>query len=274
MKTLSPGFSFRKFLDRVRESSERQLFLDYDGTLAPFTEDPASARPYPGVLPLLQSIQDDGRTHLCIITGRAIDSLLPLLPLRPLPEVWGAHGFEHRTRAGVYRQLPVPVSVATGLQQLSHTLAHLRREEKPGSLAIHWRGEDPAAIDGIRQDLDRAWNALPDRTGLLMRDFDGGVEFKARSYDKGSAVRAARVPGAVCAFLGDDRTDEDGFAALEEGDAAVLVRGQWRPTRASLWLRSPAELLAFLDEWRLAARAARPASRPYRRATGDHGPAD
>ena len=32
------------------------LLLDYDGTLAPFHIDPAEARPYPGVEPLLDRI--------------------------------------------------------------------------------------------------------------------------------------------------------------------------------------------------------------------------
>jgi trehalose-phosphatase len=109
-----------------------------------------------------------------------------------------------------------------------------------------------------------AWTPIGREAGLVLHPFDGGLELRAKGWDKGDAVRAvlATEPaGAAAAYLGDDLTDEDAFAALDtlaaEGRVrgiGVLVRGERRPTRASAWLRPPEQLLGFLDRWNRSAR--------------------
>jgi trehalose-6-phosphatase len=57
-------------------------------------------------------------------------------------------------------------------------------------------------------------------------------------------------PETPLAFLGDDTTDEDAFLALRGTNAlTILVRAEWRPTNAQMWIRPPEQLLAFLNEW-------------------------
>ena len=51
------------------------------------------------------------------------------------------------------------------------------------------------------------------------------------------------------AYLGDDLTDEDAFAALGNRGYSVLVRTEVRESAARFWLRPPEELLEFLDAW-------------------------
>jgi len=83
----------------------------------------------------------------------------------------------------------------------------------------------------------------------------GGLELRVVGIDKGRAVDqilAGSPPEAAAAYLGDDLTDEDAFAALSgrgERVLTVLVREEWRPTRAEVWLRPPGGLLAFLGRW-------------------------
>ncbi|HEX2917492.1 MAG TPA: hypothetical protein VHN81_03180, partial [Edaphobacter sp.] len=60
------------FLDRVAIAPSSVLLLDYDGTLAPFRIERDQAYPYAGVIPILESIQQNGRTELIVITGRPI----------------------------------------------------------------------------------------------------------------------------------------------------------------------------------------------------------
>jgi trehalose-phosphatase len=108
----------------------------------------------------------------------------------------------------------------------------------------------------VRDELQRAWSAL-EGEGLESLGFDGGEEMRASGRTKGSAVQQvlAESPHAVCAYLGDDSTDEDAFQAVRPRGLGVLVRPTLRPTRASLWIEPPAELLAFLARWRAAAEA-------------------
>ena len=63
------------------------------------------------------------------------------------------------------------------------------------------------------------------------------------------------------AYLGDDLTDEDAFAAVGDRGFSILVRTEVRASCARFWLRPPQELLEFLDEWIAASRKPRPSGR-------------
>ena len=227
-------------------ASRRVLMLDYDGTLAPFTEDRNRAVPYPDVRRLLKEIRVQSRTRLVVVSGRSLDDLIPLLGLDPPPELWGSHGWE-RIRSGGQRD-PVDVSQATRALLDDAARAALDRvplsqvERKPASTAIHVRGLDASEGMWIVRDLRLRWGTLVERSegDIEIHAFDGGLEVRAAGRTKGDAVRtilAEEGEAPVAAFLGDDRTDEDAFAALPPSGLPVLVRNEYRPTLARLWLR-------------------------------------
>ena len=86
-----------------------------------------------------------------------------------------------------------------------------------------------------------------------MHAFNGGLELRLSNISKASAIeevmqRAGKE--SVVAFLGDDLTDEDAFAALDGRGLTVLVRPEYRETRAQVWLKPPGEMLAFLTRWK------------------------
>jgi trehalose-phosphatase len=49
-------------------------------------------------------------------------------------------------------------------------------------------------------------------------------------------------------YIGDDRTDEDAFRALEERGVAILVSEHPQVTAANYWLNNPEEVERFLAE--------------------------
>ena len=110
------------FFDQLQEATLSGLLLDYDGTLAPFHDDRYRAYPYDGIVPLLDRIIQSGKTKVAIITGRPIKEVQALLhPLEGL-EIWGAHGLEHLSDDGRYRQAEIPAAPSTGtrpVRQLS-----------------------------------------------------------------------------------------------------------------------------------------------------------
>ena len=257
MQTPDPKFNLETFFGCVRAAATRVLMLDYDGTLAPFHVNPAEAAPYPGVIPLLDEIQQAGHTRVVMVSGRWTKDLVPLLGLKRAPEIWGSHGWERLQPHGEYNVGRITPSALEVLVTADEWIAEIealggRCERKPAALAFHWRGLDNARIAGIRDKVFEKWKELGYINGLAWHDFDGGIELRVAGHDKGDVVRtlvAEAGPGAVFAYLGDDLTDEPAFKAMPDTGAAILVRPQFLSTVASLWIRPPEELLDFLARW-------------------------
>jgi trehalose-phosphatase len=130
---------------------------------------------------------------------------------------------------------------------LSETL-----EVKPTSLAVHWRGLEPAMQERIRCMVQSTVPRIDQPTGLHLMPFDGGVELRSTDRTKGTAVAeilSQEPDDAPVAYLGDDLTDEDAFVALGTRGYSILVRSDVRTSFARYWLRPPEELLGFLDAW-------------------------
>ncbi|HVQ34718.1 MAG TPA: trehalose-phosphatase [Candidatus Bathyarchaeia archaeon] len=263
MRILNDRFEVEGLLRAVRRARNRVLFLDYDGTLAPFIVDRSEAAPYPGVLPLLSDLGALIRHRLVFVSGRPAKDLARLLPLSPRPTIWGSHGMEELDADGKLRTGTVPPEAQRVLDaealRLEAALGGGHVERKPVGLAVHVRGlatpQGAEILDAVRGP----WKRLVERHPLTILEFDGGIELCAGMRRKGDVVqRIVRElePPYAAAFLGDDVTDEDAFRAMRGRGASILVRPELRPTVADLWLTPPAELLAFLERWRDAASGA------------------
>jgi trehalose 6-phosphate phosphatase len=244
------------FIDRLNAATESVLLMDYDGTLAPFQTERDRAYPYPGVVPILESIIRSGKTRVILITGRPIGELQALFsPINSL-EVWGAHGLEHRLADGTYLQTVINPEIAAVLEQARKWLIATElvslTEIKPGGIAIHWRGLTDAEIMRVQTRALEGWAPLAEQPGLKLLNFEAGLELRIAHPDKGDVVAAILEdlnPHVQIAFLGDDLTDEDAFRALENRGLSVLVRPRYRETRAKVWLKPPHELIGFFEQW-------------------------
>jgi trehalose 6-phosphate phosphatase len=75
------------------------------------------------------------------------------------------------------------------------------------------------------------------------------LEVRPRQADKGAAVRrlCSEWPAFTPVYFGDDATDEDAFAAVNEaGGVSVLVAKRPRPTAARYRLKDPAAVARCL----------------------------
>jgi trehalose-phosphatase len=258
---------FSNFLASVAAAPQSILLLDFDGTLAPFRKDPGKVKPWSGVVTLLNAIEATGRTRIALVSGRPAQDVLAQLGLSAPAEVWGLHGAERLFPDGrmEFEKLPLRKQILlnaarTALQE-SDLTSHsgIRIETKWNAVAAHWRGLTThaaiAAAEKVRTILrpfaeDTNSDATPD-SSLEMLVFDGGIELRAGRH-KGDAVRqliAESAPRTPVAYLGDDTTDENAFEAIAGQGLSVLVRRQWRPTAADLWIRPPESLRQFLRRW-------------------------
>lgn len=231
--------------------------LDYDGTLSPFTEKRDKALLYPGAGEILEQLIDGGDTRIVIVTGRTVESLMSLLTLKSIPEIWGSHGWERRGSDGSYYIWPASTRHLEGLGKLENLLTHdnldKKIERKPRSLALHWRGSSRRETDFIKDLVDTELRKICTDFGLEIRDFDKGVEFRVPGRSKGDVVETLRKESpedCLMAYVGDDYTDEDAFEALGDNGAGILMGDRRRRTNARYYLETPDELLEFLRSWR------------------------
>jgi len=204
------------------------LFLDVDGTLVEFSEDPAAVRLLPEVREAIGLLGERLRGAVALVSGRPLAQLDALFaPLR-LPAA-GLHG--HQFRSAAEAEADMPADTSAFLHALHEDAARLARahpgvlvEDKGVSLALHWRAAPAAA----RAVLDFAGERIGALAGYRLQPGDHVVEFVPAGSDKGGAVeRMMAQPafaGRVPVFVGDDLTDEYGFAAANRaGGWSVLV---------------------------------------------------
>jgi len=256
VKILNPQFNLDDFFSLLRNHSKRALFLDYDGTLAPFRVERDKAFPYPEIIPVLNQIIDAGHTKVTIISGRSVRDLSALIKLNRSIEMWGGHGIERLLENGTYHKQPLNDASTDILTEIGYWAdkngMHNLTEMKFGSVAFHWRGKPAHIADKNRRDILQNWSHKIQDLNFKIREFDGGIEIYSTHANKAYAVETVLHElgkDTIAAYLGDDLTDEDAFQTIKGKGVAVLVRSKFRKTRADVQLIPPLELQSFLAKW-------------------------
>lgn len=198
------------------------MFLDLDGTLCAYRDDPAQVTLDPAQRALLTRLSAILDGALCVLSGRSGADLERILGALPLQRI-GEHGSRaDELRDNAFQAQLVAAEMA--LRKLSAEQPGTWVERKPSSCALHYRHARDRA-ECLRAAL------LPLSATLhQMRLLDGHLvfEFTTRFSDKGSALwrqmQHAPFAGRVPVAAGDDVTDEDAFAAASAlGGFAVAV---------------------------------------------------
>jgi trehalose 6-phosphate synthase/phosphatase len=238
-------------IERLRTANHRALLFDYDGTLVPIAALPELATPDEALLKLLGELAQLPNTEVHIVSGRSRASLEEWMGGLP---VWlhVEHGFWSRDRFGNWRQATaVPSEILSRAHEIMRGFARrtpgMRIEPKAASIAFHYRGADPHAAEA-RVPALRA--ALQKALGPPAEILEGHklLEVRLSGVHKGTVIQQAlaNVPaGSLLFAAGDDRTDEDLFAALPED--AISVRVGAGSTRARLRLPGPFDLRRMLQ---------------------------
>ena len=214
------------------------LFLDFDGTLVNLAGTPDGIT-VPAYLPGALERKAVGlEQRLAIVTGRFIADLRKHLPECRVV-VSGSHGAEIASPDGVSvaeQEVPrISPAVLDAARDFAGRTKGLHIEEKFLGVGMHYREcpDQAEAILAFAQDLARTH-------GLYLREGKMLAELTTTDANKGDGVRhiMAQPPfvGATPVFVGDDLTDEDGFAAAADlGGFGVLV-GDPRETKARFGL--------------------------------------
>ncbi len=224
------------------------LFLDLDGTLAPIVSRPEAVGPDPRRTGLLRRLVQSTGGRLAVVSGRTLPDLDRILE-HQATALAAIHGLVRRDARGVVHMSPRPHGVARALVAFrAFAVGHggLLVEDKDLSVTLHYR-QAPELAAAVRAVAEY----VAAETGLVLQPGKMVMELRAPGPDKGDSVRAfmAEPPfvGAAPIFLGDDLTDEEGFAAAELlGGFGVLV-GPARVTAARYRLADPEAALTWLE---------------------------
>jgi trehalose 6-phosphate phosphatase len=232
--------------------ADAALYLDFDGTLAALAPHPDGVTIEAGLPELLVRVRDRLAGAVAIVTGRTLETLDALLgPLHFAGA--GLHGLEWRLANGKTHFSGNPVGASRIAEALRERFGGDRRlviEDKGASVALHYRRapERAEACMAVMREV-----AAAPEFEILRGHFM--VEARPRGFHKGAAVktlqRHAPFSGRKPVFVGDDRTDEDGFrAALVHGGYGVKVGPE--PSEARYRLAS----VAAVNEWLVKSLAA------------------
>jgi len=230
--------------------AEWAYFFDIDGTLVDFAASPAGVRLDRGLRRLLGRIHRSAGGAVALISGRSIADIDRLFPGARLP-VAGQHGMERRDASGLvaHRGFHAEQLLLVRRELADVVMRHrgLLLEDKGLSLALHYRGAPRLA--GFAHRLLRSLQA---RIGaeFCVQSGKRVVEMKPAGSHKGMAVlefmREEPFRGRTPVFVGDDATDEYGFATVNRLDGHSVKVGPGR-TVARWRLRNAAAVRAWLE---------------------------
>ena len=243
---------------RLRRAARLLVLSDLDGTLIPLRARPDLAVADQKTRAVLRAVRRAPGVRLGIISGRALCVLRRAVGVRDL--VWiGNHGLElgipGRTVVvpAARHGTPVMARLARGLAEVVRPIPGALVEDKGCSLSVHWRNVRPGAVRSFRRLVYGALEPWQARGGVRVTLGKRVIEVRPPvAWDKGSAVewlrRRGRYRAGELVYLGDDRTDEDAFRAVNRWHGISVCVGVRARVSCARWrLGGPREALELLE---------------------------
>ncbi|TNU76732.1 trehalose-phosphatase [Miniimonas arenae] len=215
--------------------------LDFDGTLAPFADDPMAVRPVAGAAQVLDGVARGARSTLALVSGRRLADLARLASPPPGTLLAGSHGAQVGRIDADGALVTEPDERTEAEEQLLAMLtADLEAivagapgawiEEKAFARVLHTRRCAPAEAERATRAAVDGPAARPDVHPIVGKAV---VELGVRATTKADAVARLRAQAAADAdlpeasvavvFAGDDTTDETALASLGPADLGIKV---------------------------------------------------
>ena len=226
------------------------LFIDFDGTLVELIDRPDAVTVDDGLIDLLGRVSAALPGRVAIVSGRSIEQIDHFLgdQARNLA-VAGSHGVERRLPDGSisFPELPDFTPVAEALASFTAMHPGTIIEPKRYGVALHYRLAPQSEVEAHAMVTK-----LAEKFGFGVQMGKMMAELKVAGGNKGEAVAAFLqepvMAGTTPWFIGDDMTDEDGFAiARASGGGGILV-GPPRKTDASYGLSDVSAVRTWLME--------------------------
>jgi trehalose 6-phosphate synthase/phosphatase len=224
--------TLRAVTTQIRASNALALLLDYDGTLVPLAPTPEEAAPDHALPPLLASLAARQHTHVHLVSGRPRATLEAWFAALPIT-LWAEHGIWVRPAGAATWQaaLEIPDShwierARALMEKFADETPDAFVEAKGASIAWHYRLAARAFGAAQARELRLALSKALADAPIDIMEGKRVLEVRPRGAGKALVVQwllsHEPAPALLVAF-GDDRTDEELFAALPPGSVSVHV---------------------------------------------------
>lgn len=282
LKYPSALLSFQQIMNYAK-GKRIALFLDYDGTLSPIVDNPDCAFMSHAMRAAVKNVAKYFPT--AIISGRSRDKVYEFVGLSELYYA-GSHGMDivgpvrhsasdnhpncirSTNKQGKEVNLFQPASeflpmideVFTSLVECTKEIKGAKVENNKFCISVHYRNVD-----------EKSWVAVAESVHNILKDYPrlrlthGRKVLEVRpviNWNKGRAVEFLleslalnNCDDVLPIFVGDDKTDEDAFKVLREGNRGygILVSSIPKESDAFYSLKDPSEVMKFLKllvKWR------------------------
>ncbi len=219
--------------------------LDYDGVLAPIVADPNAARPLRASAEAVAALARLPDTAVALVSGRGLADLAVVSGFGPPVRLVGSHGGEFDDGGDFLddEQRARRDELTAELQRLVDGVPGVALERKPAGAAVHVRNAEPATATRM---LDAVRNGPASWPGIEATEGKAVLDLAVVQVSKGGAIDVLRERMAADAvlFVGDDVTDETGFARLGLRDVGIKV-GAGR-TAAAYRVAGPEDVAVLL----------------------------
>lgn len=240
------------FVKQLKSDQKKIMFLDYDGTLVNFTNNPQDAKPDKELFSILENLHAIDQLKLVIISGRDKKTLNKWFGHTPYTLV-SDHGVSMRLENEEWKTMErlktdwmediLPV-LETFVDRTPGTLV----EKKKYSLAWHYRKTDVELAEKRLVEIKTVLTSFISNTDLTLLEGNKVIEIKSSKVNKGRACSNLlnQFPSEHVFAFGDDWTDEFMFEELPERSQTVKVGVQ--KTKAKYYVKSVEQVRGLLRE--------------------------
>ncbi len=236
-----------------KQSRERLIFLDYDGTLVGFNENPDDSKPDQELIEILERLTKDKKNHIVIISGRGRQFLEEWMKPYSL-DIVAEHGVWIKRMGKPFKTF-IKINASWKKETLSLLERYVNRtpgsfvEEKDYSLVWHYRKVETGLGEVRTRELTSHLKYMTANENLEVLEGDMIVEIKNSEINKGKAAQKLMEIYPEADFLlalGDDFTDEDTFKAMPE--EAYTIKVGTSASEAKFSVNSYKEVRKLLNE--------------------------
>lgn len=254
--------AWAKVSRQLKEARHILLLCDYDGTLTPIVERPEMAELSEKARELLDTLTGSPKFTVGVMSGRSLSDLKDKVRVNNIVYA-GNHGMEMEgpglryVNPAAEELRPVLRLIRQVLSRALATIPGALVEDKGLTLSVHYRMVAPERVAEVKSAVEQVVGTA--QAAGKVRLTAGKMVYEIRpavEWDKGKALKlliekyGRRDKTAAVVYLGDDRTDEDAFKAVEEygNGVSVFVGEEKAESCARYFLRSPAEVISLLGE--------------------------